>query len=515
MPRGAARRPRVTAMAVEGGEVSVLPVPSPHRHSIVMGCDFFYPRVGGVEQHIWSLSQCLLSQGHRVVVVTGRYATPGGGAARVGVRYMAGGLRVYYLPHAPMFDQASLPTYFALLPLLRAIFLREGATLAHGHAATSTFTHDFIVAARSLGIPAVYTDHSLFGSRTFAHINVNKYLSFVLRDVAAVITVTESARENLCERADVDPSLTVIIPNAIDAANFEPPPRTLAVTSLGAGAGATPAATTTIVMVSRLVMRKGVDLAAVLIPRACARWPQIRFVVGGDGPKRALLEEVRDRHGLGDRLELLGNVPHDAVRDVLIRGSIFLNCSLTESFCIAILEAAAAGCYVVATNVGGVPEVLPPHMVTLAQPNVDDLMRALGEALVKAPLVDAHAQHAEVARLYAWPEVAARTVKVYDAVRDAPTVTLADRFIRLAGGGLIFGPITVILVSLIQIMAFALDVLAPAEDMDPAPRPPRDDELWAVAESPDTEQGLRLTTKPAVAKSQRVAFKTEAEAAQR
>lgn len=501
MPR---RLRKTNSVIVAGDELSVacpLPVPKPHVHSIVMGCDFFFPRVGGVEQHIWSLSQCLLSLGHRVVVVTGRYATPDGSAARVGVRYMAGGLRVYYLPHAPMADQASLPTYFALLPLLRAIFLREGATLAHGHAATSVFTHDFIVAARSLGIPALYTDHSLFGSRTFAHINVNKYLSFVLRDVAAVITVTESARENLCERANVDPALTNTIPNAVDAAQFEPPTEAeraersrqasavinnAYMSTLSGGAGAAPAPVT-IVMVSRLVFRKGVDLAAVLIPLACARWPHVRFIVGGDGPKRALLEEVREQHALGDRLELLGNVPHDAVRDVLVRGSIFLNCSLTESFCIAILEAAAAGCYVVATNVGGVPEVLPSHMVTLAEPNVDDLMRALGEALVKAPLVDADAQHEEVARLYAWPQVTARTVRVYDAVRDAPPVTLADRFIRLSGGGLIFGPITVILVALIQIMAFALDILAPAEDMDPAPRPPRDDELCEAMD----ERGFR------------------------
>lgn len=42
---------------------------------------------------------------------------------------------------------------------------------------------------------------------------------------------------------------------------------------------------------------------------------------------------------------------------MLVRGHIFLNCSLTESFCIAILEAACCGLFVVSTRVGGVPEV--------------------------------------------------------------------------------------------------------------------------------------------------------------
>lgn len=53
-----------------------------------MVCDFFYPRLGGVEMHIWSLSQCLLRRGHRVVVVTHGYDN------RKGVRYMTNGLKV-------------------------------------------------------------------------------------------------------------------------------------------------------------------------------------------------------------------------------------------------------------------------------------------------------------------------------------------------------------------------------------------------------------------------------------
>ena len=51
------------------------------------------------------------------------------------------------------------------------------------------------------------------------------------------------------------------------------------------------------------------------------------------------------------------NVCRD-VRAVLTRGDIFLNASLTEAFCVAIIEAAAAGLLVVSTRVGGVPEVM-------------------------------------------------------------------------------------------------------------------------------------------------------------
>ncbi len=75
---------------------------------------------------------------------------------------------------------------------------------------------------------------------------------------------------------------------------------------------------------------------------------------------------MRDKYNLSDRMELLGGVPHEKVRDVLCRGHIFLNTSLTEAFCIAIIEAACCGLLCVSTNVGGIPEVLPRDMIFLA-----------------------------------------------------------------------------------------------------------------------------------------------------
>jgi phosphatidylinositol glycan class A protein len=61
--------------------------------------------------------------------------------------------------------------------------------------------------------------------------------------------------------------------------------------------------------------------------------------------------------------------PNIVLFQVLVRGDIFLNCSLTEAFCIAIVEAACCGLMVVSTSVGGVPEVLPPSYIVLAEPD--------------------------------------------------------------------------------------------------------------------------------------------------
>jgi phosphatidylinositol glycan class A protein len=87
------------------------------------------------------------------------------------------------------------------------------------------------------------------------------------------------------------------------------------------------------------------------------------------------LQALVEKHNLYERIEILGGLPHNKVRDVLCRGHIFLNTSLTESFCIAILEAACCGLLVVSTDVGGVPEVLPKHMAYLTKPDVKSILR--------------------------------------------------------------------------------------------------------------------------------------------
>jgi hypothetical protein len=97
------------------------------RHSICMVSDFFLPNLGGVEMHIYSLAQCLMQRGHKVIVVTHAYAD------RAGVRYMTNGLKVYHIPVPILTDQAAWPTLFPLMPLIRDILIREQITIVHGH----------------------------------------------------------------------------------------------------------------------------------------------------------------------------------------------------------------------------------------------------------------------------------------------------------------------------------------------------------------------------------------------
>lgn len=238
-----------------------------------------------------------------------------------------------------------------------------------------------------------------------------------------------------------------VIPNAVVAENFQPlalqnrannhqlisqldarppppPPQRLG-----------PEDTITIVVISRLFYNKGTDLLIAAIPRILAADSHVRFIIAGSGPKAIDLEQMLETRVLQDRVELLGPVRHEEVRDVMVRGHIYLHPSLTEAFGTVIVEAASCGLYVVCTRVGGIPEVLPPHMTTFAKPEEDDLVAATGKAIaaLRANRIRTEGFHDQVKKMYSWTNVAERTERVYDGITGA--ISEEEFYGDVSGGG--------------------------------------------------------------------------------
>jgi len=200
----------------------------------------------------------------------------------------------------------------------------------------------------------------------------------------------------------------------------------------------------------------------------CRRFPNVNFIIGGDGPKKLEIEEMREKHQLHDRIELLGAVKHSDVRNVLVRGQIFVNCSLTEAFCIAIVEAASCGLVVVSTRVGGVPEVLPSNLIRLCEPRGDDLIEKLTEAIPMIKTSDPWKMHEQVKGMYTWDDVAERTEKVYDRIIDRKPLPLIDRLRKYYGCGLWAGKLFCMLVALGYIIWRFLEWISPRENIEVA-----------------------------------------------
>ena len=87
----------------------------------------------------------------------------------------------------------------------------------------------------------------------------------------------------------------------------------------------------------------------------------VRLAIAGDGKHRAELEQRAAAAGVADRVRFLGQVPAgDAVRAELDRADVFVLPSRTEGLPRAMIEAMARGLPCIGTNVGGIPELLPP-----------------------------------------------------------------------------------------------------------------------------------------------------------
>ncbi|KAF8391664.1 hypothetical protein HHK36_023971 [Tetracentron sinense] len=431
------------------------------RHRILMVSDFFYPNFGGVENHIYYLSQCLLKLGHKVVVMTHAYGN------RSGVRYMTGGLKVYYVPWRPFLMQNTLPTFYGTLPIIRTILIREKISLVHGHQAFSTLCHEALMHARTMGYKAVFTDHSLYGFADVGSIHMNKVLQFTLADTNQAICVSHTSKENTVLRAGLPPEKVFVIPNAVDTAMFKPAPERLSCDEI------------VIVVISRLVYRKGADLLVEVIPEVCRLYPnvihfisfgktcvKVRFIVGGDGPKRVRLEEMREKNSLQDRVEMLGAVPHAQVQSVLISGHIFLNSSLTEAFCIAILEAASCGLLTVSTRAH---QVLPDDMIVLAEPDPNDMVQAIKKAIYILPKIDPQVMHLRMKSLYSWHDVARRTEVVYDRALQCSNENLLERLLRYLTCGAWAGKIFCLVMIIDFLLWHLLQLWQPSKDIEEVP----------------------------------------------
>ncbi|CCD27335.1 phosphatidylinositol N-acetylglucosaminyltransferase subunit A/GPI3 NDAI_0K01440 [Naumovozyma dairenensis CBS 421] len=375
--------------------------------NIAMVCDFFFPQLGGVEFHIYHLAQNLISQGHSVVIITHQYKD------RIGVRYLTNGLKVYHVPFLVMYRETTFPTVFSTFPILRNILIREQIQIVHSHGAVSTLAHEAILHANTMGLLTVFTDHSLYAFDTTGSILANKILTFSLTNIDRVICVSNTCKENIILRADLLPEMVSVIPNAVISEDFKPISRDIKLRNKNKKGNIT------IVIIGRLFPNKGSDLLTRLIPLICSRDDRVNFIIAGDGPKFIDFQQMIEANRLEERVQLLGAVPHENVRDVMCQGDIYLHASLTEAFGTVLVEAASCGLLIVTTNVGGIPEVLPSNMTVFAkETSVSALVLAINEAigLFRSGHCDTSTFHEEIFKMYRWEDVAKRTVQVYEDI---------------------------------------------------------------------------------------------------
>ena len=249
------------------------------------------------------------------------------------------GVRVQFLSRQFKYDP------FGWWPLLR-LLRRERIDVLHAH----TFGHNAwaTVLGRLAGVGVIVAhEHNwAFAGRPLRPL-VDRGL--IARGSDAIIVVSDDARRKMIEVERIPPTRLVVLANGVRAL---PPGNGHAIRAELAIGSDDPVIGVVCVMRPEKAVDSLVRAAALLTSDV----PRLRVVVAGDGPERHAVQALARELGVADRVLLLGD--RMDVPDILDALDVAVLCSDYEGIPLALLEYMDAARPIVATRVGGIPELI-------------------------------------------------------------------------------------------------------------------------------------------------------------
>ncbi|MBT5111105.1 MAG: glycosyltransferase family 4 protein [Rhodospirillaceae bacterium] len=236
--------------------------------------------------------------------------------------------------------------YWALKPVL-AKMLAEGikCDLIDAH----YFYPDGVAAAmlgQAFNIPVVITSRGTDINLIPQHETPRRQILWAADKAAGMITVSAALKQRLVELGAAETKITMLR-NGVDLQTFHMMERTKCRARFNLQG-------TTLLSVGNLVPLKGHDL----VIRALKNLPDFQLVIAGDGPERARLESLTGDLELKNRIQFLGRIPHEDLPSLYSAGDALMLASSREGWPNVLLESMACGTPAIATDVGGVSEIV-------------------------------------------------------------------------------------------------------------------------------------------------------------
>lgn len=308
------------------------------------------------------------------------------------------------------------------------------ADLVHCH---TWYTHlAGLLASQAYGLPLVITVHSLEPLRPWKReqlaggYDVSAWVERqALEQADAVIAVSAAARQDVLDHFATDPARLHVVHNGIDTTGFAPDDGRDAIARFEIDP-----ATPYVLFVGRITRQKGITILIEAIPHLDARIGVVLAAGQPDTPELAAEVErgIADARAASPRRPIHWIPEHldrRAVRQLYTHAAVFACPSVYEPFGITNLEAMACGVPVVATRVGGIPEVVvhgrtgllvdPPDPTGGGTDRVArDLAAAINALVADQPRRAAMgaAGREQAVEQFSWSAVAGKTLEVYRAL---------------------------------------------------------------------------------------------------
>ena len=327
---------------------------------VLLHCVYYAPEVGGLESHVRGLAEGLVKRGHEVRVVTSKSQAD---LPREEEMHGVNVRRTWMPSRSPA---GWIAHSVGSVPAMRR--RARWADVIHAQSFASAVPAGLAArAGRRPWVVSFHTSHFLErAKRPSWRPLLGRLVRWPDRALAASQEIARVA-ESLAPGVRVE-ALT----NGVDTDFFAP-------RTSGQGAAPQDEDALTIIVPRRLVPKNGVETFVRAFPEVRARMPGVRALLVGDGPERPRLETLARELGIGSDVRFLGASPHERMPELFASAQVAVVPSLMEATSVAALEAMACGLPVVASDVGGLPEIVDASVGALVPAGEPG---ALAEAIV-------------------------------------------------------------------------------------------------------------------------------------
>jgi glycosyltransferase involved in cell wall biosynthesis len=232
----------------------------------------------------------------------------------------------------------------------------------------------------------------------------------IIRNVACVITVGETLKKEIIQRFNVSPGKIKVIPNGVDTNVFRPNmdhcDEVLAKYGLHQGY---------VLFVGRFVEQKGLHYFLRAIKGA-----KVNVVIVGGGSLESDLRKLCRQLGIVDQVRFIGSVPLSDLRRIFSAARLFVLPSVAEGFPggLVTLEAMASGLPIVASNIGGITDVVEDgyNGFLFRVGDVDGMRNAITKLAQDKSLAESMGRLSReiVEKRFSWTSIAKKTLAVYE-----------------------------------------------------------------------------------------------------
>jgi len=315
--------------------------------------ELFWPYIGGIEVFTLCLARGLMARGHQVMVATSH------GSLDLPDNDTFEGIPIRRFPFTQALTEKRMDLFevaYRGLLNLRKEFAPE---VVHQTIGPAMLFH--LRAQARQKVPAVL---SFTNGWEGADSRQQALIKRALLEFDHVIAVSGAVGQDIARIAPAARERTSVIYNAVDWPSLAPAPL--------------PFRPARLLCLGRVSKEKGFDVALRAFSRLAPEHLSLRIQIAGDGPARPALETLSRDLGIRDRVDFSGWIQPEEVPAVLNNATVFVMPSRwREAFGLVTLQAMQMARPVVATAVGGSPEIVEEGVTGYLVPNEDDVALAV------------------------------------------------------------------------------------------------------------------------------------------